>query len=387
MLKIQEKDKSELSELVGNLKGTDMVQKRTSLFSLWKSALTLSEFKILDTYLSRINSRDPEHRTVVFEKGELERLLGVTKINQPELKERLRHLQGTILSVGEGKNIDEITLFERSQAIQDEYGLWQIKLTASLSAMKYIFNIEKIGYFRYQIRNIAKIKSLHSYILFTYFEYYMQGNKCKWTIELEKLKKMLNCTAQCYLEFKEFNRLVLKKCQKEIAEKTDLSFTCSTVRKNRKVAIIVFEVERVKRIDETFIEKKSVPEQLPEKQLECITPITEQTEPKPKQETLTSGNFRKRTMEADFTPEQIENLCDMLEIKLDNNDPVYIRKVLQGLYANMKLSAKSKINDRMAYLKAMIKNLEIEPIKEKNNRKSDPDIEKYKFVINNIPEP
>lgn len=92
-------------------------------------------------------------------------------------------------------------------------------------------------------------------------------------------------------------------------------------------------------------------------------------------------------METDFTSEQIEDLCDMFESKLDNDDPVYIRKVLQGLYANMKLSAKSKINDRMAYLKTIIKNLETEPSKEKNNRKPDPDIEKYKFVINNIPEP
>ena len=70
--------------------------------------------------------------------------------------------------------------------------------------------------------------------------------------------------------------------------------------------------------------------------------VAEQSEPK--QETLTIGNFQKRTMETDFTSEQIEDLYDMLESKLDNDDPVHIRKVLQGLYVNMKLSAKSKIN-------------------------------------------
>lgn len=91
--------------------------------------------------------------------------------------------------------------------------------------------------------------------------------------------------------------------------------------------------------------------------------VAEQSEPK--QETLTIGNIQKRTMETDFTSEQIEDLCDMLESKLDNDDPVHIRKVLQGLYANIKLSAKSKINDRMTYLKTIIKNLETEPSKEK----------------------
>ena len=113
--------KKELPELVliNGLNDNNVVQKSKPLFSLWKSKLTLSEFKILDTYLSRINSNDPESRSVVFEKGELEKLLEVTKINRPELQKRLRHLQGTIVSVGEGKDIDEITLFERSQAVQD----------------------------------------------------------------------------------------------------------------------------------------------------------------------------------------------------------------------------------------------------------------------------
>lgn len=229
----------------GGLKDTNLVQKSNPLFSLWKSSLTLSEFKILDIYLSRINSREPDYRTVVFEKGELENLFGVTKINQPELEKRLKHLQSTILDIGEGKRIDKITLFERSQAVQDECGLWKIKLTASASAMKYIFNIEKIGYFRYQIRNIINLRSLHSYVLFSFFEYSLRGNcKGKFKIELEELKKMLGCTNATYSEYKEFNKQVLKKCQKEISEKTDISFTYSTIKQNRKVAFIVFEVEK-----------------------------------------------------------------------------------------------------------------------------------------------
>ena len=38
------------------------VQKSRPLFALWRSDLTLSEFKILDTYLARINSRDSGKR-------------------------------------------------------------------------------------------------------------------------------------------------------------------------------------------------------------------------------------------------------------------------------------------------------------------------------------
>ncbi len=56
------------------------VQKSMPLFSLWRSELTLSEFKILDTYLARINSHEPDRRIVEFSKGELEEKLGVKKI-------------------------------------------------------------------------------------------------------------------------------------------------------------------------------------------------------------------------------------------------------------------------------------------------------------------
>ena len=65
---------TEADMLKDNLKDSHEVQKSKPLFSLWKSDLTLAEFKILDTYLSRINSHNPEQRDVIFEKGELEKL-------------------------------------------------------------------------------------------------------------------------------------------------------------------------------------------------------------------------------------------------------------------------------------------------------------------------
>ena len=69
-----------------------IVQKSNPLQSLAKTELTLPELKILDVYLSRIDSHDPEKRTVVIEKGELEQVLGVSRILKQQLKERLRNL-------------------------------------------------------------------------------------------------------------------------------------------------------------------------------------------------------------------------------------------------------------------------------------------------------
>ena len=69
-----------------------VVQKSNPLQSLSETNMSLAEFKILDAYLSRIDSHDEEKRYVRFEKGELEKILGVTKINQPDLEKRLKNL-------------------------------------------------------------------------------------------------------------------------------------------------------------------------------------------------------------------------------------------------------------------------------------------------------
>ena len=119
----------DIEPLVNGLKGSHAVQKSLPLFSLWKSDLTLPEFKILDTYLSRINSNNPEERTVKLEKGELEEALGVCKINQKDLEMRLTNLMGSVVNVNDGterKGFKLITLFEESECELDENGQWQI---------------------------------------------------------------------------------------------------------------------------------------------------------------------------------------------------------------------------------------------------------------------
>lgn len=234
---------------LGNDDNKLLVQKSQPLFSLWKSDLTLAEFKILDTYLSRIDSHKPDKRTVVFEKGELEELLGVTKINQPELEKRLIHLMGNVVKIPDSetkRGFKLVTLFEEAEAEQDDYGVWQVKLECTQKAMKYFFNIEKLGYLRYKLRCITSITSRYTYILFVYLE----ANRFRksWTVGLQELKEILNCEAERYNQFKFFNSEILKKIQKEMLEKTECRFSYEPVKKGRSVVAIKFTVETLPEI-------------------------------------------------------------------------------------------------------------------------------------------
>lgn len=221
------------------------VQKSLPLFALWRSELTLSEFKILDTYLSRIDSHKPDKRQVLLTKGEIEEALGVQKINNTDLKARLKHLMGNVVEVPDKdtkKGFRLVTLFEEAEAEQDENGLWQVKLECTQKAMKFFFNVENLGYLRYKLRCITSLTSRYTYIMFIYLE----ANRFRksWEVELEELKSILACEDEEYAkEFKYFNRDVLKKVQKEMLEKTECRYSYEPVKKGRSVVAVHFEVE------------------------------------------------------------------------------------------------------------------------------------------------
>ena len=225
-----------------------VVQKSNPLKSLSETGMSLVEFKILDAYLSRINTHDEEKRYVRFEKGELERILGVSKILKQDLEARLEGLFKvvTIRDKHKNKGFTKIALFEKAEAIQSDDGLWQVDLACTPSAMEYIFNIEVMGYLPYMLKNIIELTSRYSYILYLYLESRKKSKLSKsWTISLDELKAMLNCTADTYRQYYRFNDLILKKCYKELHEKTDLHFTYTPITKGRKVVAIQFTVETI----------------------------------------------------------------------------------------------------------------------------------------------
>lgn len=227
-----------LPQFTGNCKF--LVQKSNPLQSLSETKMTLAEFKILDAYLSKIDSHKPEERSVTFEKGELESLLGVTQIKNKDLSNRIDNLFKvvTIQDPDKPNKFTKIALFSCAECTQGDDGLWTIKLACSPEAMEYIFNIESIGYLRYRLKNVVNLTSRYSYILYLYLE----SNRFRgsWTMSLDDLKKMLCCTADTYSEYKRFNDLVLKKCQKELSKKTDIAFDYVALRRGRKVSSIQF---------------------------------------------------------------------------------------------------------------------------------------------------
>lgn len=212
-----------------------------------KSDLTLPELKLLDVYLARIDSHDPEKRTVIIEKGELERVLCVTRILKDDLNKRLRNLF-QIVEIEDATKPDGfkiISLFEEAEAVPDGNGLWKITLTCTPSAREYIFNIEDLGYLRYRLKNVIEL-NLDTVMFYssTGKQPFLQimGNK------LDDLKELLKCKATRYNQFKFFNAEILKKCHNELNEKTDCHFDYEPVKQGRTIVGIRFTVKTLKQL-------------------------------------------------------------------------------------------------------------------------------------------
>lgn len=335
---------------------TAEIQKARPLQSLAETDLTLPEFKILDAYLARINSHDPDKRTVRLEKGELEKALGVTRILKDDLEKRLRHLFQVIEVKDDRKRkgFKLINLFEEADAEQDDDGLWHITLTCTASAREYVFNIDNIGYLRYRLKNVINLTSRYSYVLFLY----LLDNRFRktWSIDLVNLKALLNCNGEAYRQYYRFNDLILKKCHKELCEKTDISFDYKPIKRGRAVSAVEFTVATIS--DELANDSDQLPEQL--------SIIDFDDEP---QEIEYGGELANLlgsvACDDEFTPEQIRVLQDLVIKAVPNGDRMERCDYL--VHQVHKMNAYDKdhktVKNRFNYLRRMIE----QELKEKEN--------------------
>ena len=313
-----------------------VVQKSNPLQTLSETNLSLSQLKILDAYLSRINSHDATKRYVRFEKGELEKILGVDRIREEDLRDRLNNLfqTVTIKDPNKRKGFTMIALFEKAEAYQDENSLWQVDLACTESALEYIFNIENIGYLRYRLKNIIDLTSRYSYVLYLYLE----NNRFRksWTVSLTDLKQILNCHAERYRSFKYFNAEILKKCRQELEKKTNLKFSYTpTEKKGRYYTAIQFDIET---LEEKTITEQSFDRDYHKKEIDYGGEL--------------ANLLGYAACENEFTPEQIRVIQDLV-IKVVGHDHI---KCCDYLLHKVHLLDYHKVQNRYNYLISMINN-------------------------------
>lgn len=205
------------------------------------------ELKILDTYLSRINPRNPESSLVKFTKKEYAELMGLdADLRTEQLKSYTSGLLGNVVTIDmPEKGYVQYPLFSEAKCFLDEEtGQVTIEVDCNHKLKPAFFDIAKNGYVRYQLKNIISLKSQYSVRLYPK----LKDRPFGWTVAVDELREMLGATADSYDVFKDFNKHVLQKAIKEINERTDINVTAENVRKGRFVTAIRFTIEEKEQV-------------------------------------------------------------------------------------------------------------------------------------------
>lgn len=219
-----------------------IVEKSRPLMLMKEVPFALGELKVLDTYLSRINARDPDATTVRFSKEEYEDLMGIERMRPERLEKYVKSIMSKTVTLPDpaargGWRV--YTLFDEAVCAQDENEQWWIDLSCTTKAKKIFFNLEGVGYIRYQLKNVLPLSSKYSVLLYVY----LLDNRFRrsWQVPLQEFREtVLRCKSGTYEDFKYFKRDVLDKALKEVNAKTDLTFSCEAVRVGRRVRSLEF---------------------------------------------------------------------------------------------------------------------------------------------------
>ena len=252
-------------EMKGNLEQRYWVQKSDPLVLMRSVPFSLGELKVLDTYISRINSADDSRTTVIFTKEEYEELMGISKINAEVLKKHAEGLLGKIVTLEmPDKSFLKFVLFTAAYYHLDDCGVPIIELSCSPQAKDLFFCIGKYHYFKYALENVINLTHKASYLLYIYVLH--NRYRGEWELSLDELRdSVLDCKGQ-YQEYKVFKRDVLEVAVKEINKKTDCHFAYEAIKRGRRVVKIKFIYQSQDQIElqTSFFDEPSDVPQLPD---------------------------------------------------------------------------------------------------------------------------
>ena len=207
----------------------------------------IGELKILDTYLSRINARDPNSSVVTFTKKEYATLMNIDpNIRTSQLKTYTKKLLSNVVTIDlPDEGYVQYPLFSKAECRYDQKQnqvLITVKCHEELKAA--FFDITKDGYIKYQLKNVISLRSQYSIRLYTI----LKANPFGWTVKVEELRERLGASSATYNEFKRFNNMVLKKAVEEINDITDIDVTAENIKSGRSVVAVKFKVQQKKQL-------------------------------------------------------------------------------------------------------------------------------------------
>lgn len=219
-----------------------IVEKSKQLIWARYTSWDAKELDVFETYLSRINARDPKTATVVFTKKEYENLMGLKQVRPEVLNKYLKRIFRTGVSIPTDRGWKNRPIFDKADLEKNEYGEWEVTLSCHPDVQDLLFSLVENGYQKYPLKYMLELKKKYSKLLYCLLKdnLYRGG----WTVEIKELRELLGATEKSWESFKEFNRRILKVAQEEIGRYTDIDFTYEKITRGKITRAVKFKIEK-----------------------------------------------------------------------------------------------------------------------------------------------
>lgn len=231
---------------MSELKSGYLVEKSKRLVWARFNHYTAGEMRLLETYLSRINPRDPESSRVQFTLAEYKELLGLSNIDARNIKPQLDHFLGNVVTIEGTKNgapaWAKYVLFTTATCdFFPDLGQYVITISCNPDLRSVFFNLAEDGYIRYRLRYTKDMKSQYSIRLYGMLRDWLP--KGAYTVPIDRLRDELGATDSSYKRLDNFTRRALDPAVKEINGLSDLKVTYTKIKKGRSVTDFCFKIK------------------------------------------------------------------------------------------------------------------------------------------------
>ena len=328
-----------------------LIEKSNTLNGMQATNMSLTELRFFLMYISRINARNMDDRTVLIDIKDFENLFNVS-FNSSRFTEKIAQIMGRTVTIYEENDKVVLTLYSEFRWEKNNAKI--LEITCNDKMLPYLFQL-KANYTTYIIENIAKLNSVQKIRL---YEIMKQYEKMKFIdIELKKLQQMMDCEIT---NFSYFNRDTLKPAIKDINEYTDIMVSYEKILSCRKVVALKFTITK-KDVLKNIID-------VPNKSQNTDTLLNDT------QSQNSGGNDKVMVLyyELDkaYSTDELEQLLDICK-GISSKPDVYLKNIYYQIRAR-----KKKINNLFSYTLTVI-NAELrkappeEPRKEKSSSYDD----------------
>lgn len=205
---------------------TAIIEKRNVLNEIRASNLTLQELRFFSIYLSKINPRDENTRSVKFPFADFKKIMDFGKLNIQQLKNSANSILGKKVFIPlESGGFEGIVLFDKCKVDKNSNGEWFVEISASNAAMPLMFDFKE-RYFRYELWNALRLRSPNQIRMYEILKQYEKLGKRE--LSVKDLRELLGISDTEYSSrtgWSDFKKGVLDSCQKALKEITDISYT------------------------------------------------------------------------------------------------------------------------------------------------------------------